>query len=358
MNRRQMLVASAAAISATAISAGFGRKVWADTKIGGEINVLSWGNYVDYALPSFEQKYGTKVNIDYYADEKEAMNKIRAAGLGTYDVVFLGVGQEEVAMKQGLTDPIDVAKLASFKDLYPQFQQPKATGVFDHVTYSWGTNGLIAYDPAKTGAPIKSWKDVFSGKYKGRIGKIDKANEQAYRTVFQAGFKYGPLSDDQWNKVAETLAGDMSQVRTIYQHYDEMAQLLATGEIWIADTDDGGFRQAKAKGLKIELAYPEEGFIAWYDGPCLIKQAPHPAAAYAFIDHVISPETQARLGKEVGYSPANAKAVPMMDAEIRKTLDIDNLVANMSRVQFQTDLGAAYEDKATDVWQKAKAQAQ
>ena len=353
MNRRQMLATSAAAIAT-----GLSRKAWADTKIGGEINVLSWGNYVDFALPSFEQKYGTKVNIDYYADEKEAMNKIRAAGLGQYDIVFLGVGQEEVAMKQALIDPIDVSKLANFKDLYAQFQQPKASGIYDHVTYSWGTNGLIAYDPAKTGAPIKSWKDVFSGKYKGRIGKIDKANEQAYRTVFQAGLKYGPLNDEQWKKVETLLAGDMTQVRTVYQHYDEMAQLLATGEVWIADTDDGGFRQAKAKGLKIELVYPEEGFIAWYDGPCLIKQAPHPAAAYAFIDHVISPETQARLGKEVGYSPANAKAVALMDDATKATLDIEKVAASMSRIQFQSNLGSAYEDKATDVWQKAKAKAQ
>ena len=42
----------------------------------------------------------------------------------------------------------------------------------------------------------------------------------------------------------------MAQVRTVYQHYDEMAQLLASGEIWIADTDDGGYRQAKAKGAE------------------------------------------------------------------------------------------------------------
>ena len=52
----------------------------AEDKIGGEINILSWGNYIDFALPDFEKKYGVKVNIDYYADEQEAMNKIRAAG--------------------------------------------------------------------------------------------------------------------------------------------------------------------------------------------------------------------------------------------------------------------------------------
>jgi spermidine/putrescine transport system substrate-binding protein len=352
MNRRQLLAATAATVTI----GGLPKMSWADTKICGEINVLSWGNYIDFALPAFQEKYGTKVNIDYYADEKEAMNKIRAAGLGVYDVVFLGVGFEEVAMKQSLIEPLDVSKLSNFKDMYAPFQKPKADGRYDHVTYSWGANGLIAYNPAKTGGPIKSWKDVYSGSHKGRIGKIDKANEQAYRTTFQAGLKYGQLSDEQWELLAKTLEASMPQVRTIYQHYDEMAQLLATGEIWIADTDDGGFRQAKAKGLDIELAYPEEGFIAWYDGPCLIKQAPHPQAAYAFIDHMISPETQARLGKELGYAPANQKAVALMDPALRASLGVDQAEKSLSRVEFQRDLGSAYETKASEVWQKAKAQ--
>lgn len=351
MNRRQMLAATAATITV-----GLSGRSWAEEKIGGELNVLSWGNYIDFALPSFQEKHGTKINIDYYADEKEAMNKIRASGLGIYDIVFLGVGFEEVAMKQSLIVPLDTTKLRNFGDLYAPFQRPKESGVHDHATYSWGANGLIAYDPAKTGGPITSWKDVYSGKYKGRIGKIDKANEQAYRSTFQSGLEYGALSDEQWGTLVDTLDASMEQVRTVYQHYDEMAQLLATGEIWIADSDDGGFRQAKAKGLNIELAYPEEGFIAWYDGPCLIKDAPNPEAAYAFIDHMISPEVQSQLGKELGYAPANEKAVPLMDPQIKADLGVDEAAANLPRLQFQRDLGAAYEAKATEVWQKAKAQ--
>ena len=75
----------------------------------------------------------------------------------------------------------------------------------------------------------------------------------------------------------------MQQVRTIYAHYDQMAQLLASGEIWVADTDDGGYRQAKAKGLTIEVAYPEEGLTAWYDGPAWsprrrIRKRPMPSS--------------------------------------------------------------------------------
>ena len=79
----------------------------ADDQIGGEINILSWGNYIDFALPDFEKKYGVKVNIDYYADEQEAMNKIRAAGVGTHDIVFLGAGFEDIAIKQKLLQPLD-----------------------------------------------------------------------------------------------------------------------------------------------------------------------------------------------------------------------------------------------------------
>ena len=50
-----------------------------------------------------------------------------------------------------------------------------------------------------------------------------------------------------------------SQVRTVYGHKDQMVQLLGSGEIWIGDSDDGSYRQAKAKGLNIKVAYPKEG---------------------------------------------------------------------------------------------------
>src|SRR5947207_10241877 len=158
MDRRTFFAGALCAMAAFTGTAG------ADDKIGGEINILSWGNYIDFALKPFEEKYGVKVNIDYYGDEQEAMNKIRAAGLGTHDIVFLGAGFEDVAMKQGLIAPLDVSKIASYGDLFKVLQKKKADGNVYCATYSFGLNGIIAYDPAKTGGPIKSWKDVYSGK--------------------------------------------------------------------------------------------------------------------------------------------------------------------------------------------------
>lgn len=327
----------------------------AQEKIGGEINILSWGNYIDFALPEFESKYGVKVNIDYYADEQEAMNKIRAAGLGSHDIVFLGAGFEDVAIKQNLLSPLDEAQVPSLNDIFPQVKKVKDDGKIYCGTYSFGLNALIAYDLSKTGEKISSWKDVYSGKYKDRIGKIDKSNEQVWRTALSLGFKYGPLSDEQWQAIEKKLAEDMKQVRTIYAHNDQMTQLLGSGEIWIGDSDDGSYRQAKAKGLNIAIAYPVEGMTAWYDGPCIIAQAPHEKAAYAFINYVLSPEVQAKLPKELGYAPANSKAIPLLDEKTRQDMDLDSLVSNLDKIQFQYNLGADFDKKAISVWEKAKA---
>lgn len=330
---------------------------WADERIGGEINILSWGNYIDFALPSFEKKYGVKVNIDYYGDEQEAMNKIRAAGLGNHDVVFLGAGFEDIAIKQNLVSALDTAQVPAYNDVFPRLKMAKADGKTYCATYSFGLNGIVTYDPAKTGGKITSWEDVYSGKFKGRIGKIDKSNEQIWRTALSLGYTYGPLTEDQWKNVEAKLTDNMKQVRTVYAHLDQMAQLLANGEIWIGDSDDGGFRQAIGKGLKVEAAYPKEGLTAWYDGPCLVSQAPHEKAAYAFISHMLSAEVQAQLPKELGYAPANSKAIAMLDEKTRTDMDIDSLVANLDKIQFQYNLGADFDKRAIEIWERAKASA-
>ncbi len=167
--------------------------------------------------------------------------------------------------------------------------------------------------------------------------------------------KYGPLTEEQFQKIEAKLLEDMKQVRTIYGHYDQMAQLVASGEIWLADADDGGARQAKAKGLPIEIAYPAEGLTAWYDGPCVVAQAPHPEAAYAFINHMMSPEIQARLPKELGYAPANGKAHGHDRCRHQKAMDLDTLVTNIPKIQFQYNLGADFDNRAIQIWEKAKA---
>ena len=103
------------------------------------------------------------------------MNKIRAAGLGTHDIVFLGAGFEDIAIKQGLLAPLDETASPRLPTSTRRLKKTKDDGKLYCATYSFGLDAFVVYDPAKTQKKITSWKDVFSGDYKGQIGKIDKS---------------------------------------------------------------------------------------------------------------------------------------------------------------------------------------
>ena len=74
---------------------------------GGELNVLNWGGYIDFAVAPFEKKYGVKVNIEHYGSETEAFAKVRSSP-GRYDTFNIGVGYLEPAVAQGLVQPLDL----------------------------------------------------------------------------------------------------------------------------------------------------------------------------------------------------------------------------------------------------------
>lgn len=326
-------------------------------ELDGELNVLTWGDYIDFAIDDFEADTGITVNLDYYGSETEAINKIRATGLGTYDVVFLGVGFDEVAMDQGLIEPLDVSRLNNFSDLWEPWQRAKGDGQHYCATYAWGANGLFAYNTDEIDEELTSWADVFSGDYDGRIGRIDKANEQVWRNGVMIGYHIQPLSEEELAEIEEVTVENLKQARTVYAHYDEMAQLLASGEIWIADTDDGGYRQAVERGVPLKLVYPEEGFHGWYDGPCVVKDAPNPDAAYAFIDYMLSPEVQANTARVVGYAPANSKVTEILTAEEQAAVGVDQAEESIANLDILQNFGADFDQRVSAMWQRAKNEA-
>ena len=72
---------------------------------------------------------------------------------------------------------------------------------------------------------------------------------------------------------------------------------------------------------------------------------------------MLSSEVQAQLPKELGYAPANAKAIPMLDDKTKADMDLDALVSNLDKIQFQYNLGADFDKRAIEVWERAKASA-
>jgi putrescine transport system substrate-binding protein len=103
---------------------------------------------------------------------------------------------------------------------------------------------------------------------------------------------------------------------------------LAGGDICLAIGYSGDVMQAKARAeeaggkVKLDYAIPKEGSQVWFDVFAMPKDAPNPAAAYAFLDYMLRPEVIAKASNFTQYANANAPARPLVDAAVRDNPNI------------------------------------
>ncbi len=95
---------------------------------------------------------------------------------------------------------------------------------------------------------------------------------------------------------------------------------LASGEACLAfdysgDVIQAGLR-ARERGVTLRYVVPREGAQLSFDTLAVPKDAPHPAAAFAFIDFLLRPETMAAITNAVHYPNAVPASRPMIARDI------------------------------------------
>ena len=78
-------------------------------------------------------------------------------------------------------------------------------------------------------------------------------------------------------------------------------------------------KRAHKKPKRGECGYviPREGAVLWTDVMAIPVDASNKDAALKYINYILQPKTSADISNFVAYANANAKATPLVDAEIR-----------------------------------------
>ena len=293
------------------------------------VNVLNWTNYIDdTAIPGFEKKTGIKVNYDLM-DSNEVLEGKLLAGNSGYDVVVPSAPFLGPQIKAGLYQPIDRSKLENYHNLDPALL--KQTETFDPgnrygVPYMWGTSG-IAYNEAAIkkrmpDAPVSSWRMLFDPKVVSRFKDCGVTILDAGDEVTESALIY--LGRDPNSEAPEDLDAAVAVVKAIqpYVRYFQSTSYvddLANGEICLAMGWSGDVFQAQQnarKGVDVRYQIPQEGGIIWFDLMAIPKDAPHVAAAYAWIDHILDPAVVARISNAMHYANANLAARKLLDPSL------------------------------------------
>jgi putrescine transport system substrate-binding protein len=96
----------------------------------------------------------------------------------------------------------------------------------------------------------------------------------------------------------------------------EYIEALANGDLCVAVGYNGDVLQARDrardanKGIDIKYVVPKEGSILWFDMLAIPKDAPHPEAAYAYINYIMEPKVIADISNFKRYANANLASQP------------------------------------------------
>lgn len=316
------------------------------------LNLYTWeAMFPQEILKGFEQETGIKVNYVNFDYDETMLAKLEAAKGGDYDVVIADDYIIELAIQQGLVQKLDKTRLSHYDSINPvyqgQFFDPK-----DEYTVPYGAGvQTIVYDPAVVKTEIKGYADLWDASLKDSLGlsaNYRVINGMALKVM---GESYNVEDGAKIEEAGKKLLELAPNVRLIKD--DNLQDDLISGEISAAVMYTSQVTMAKLANPELKVVFPEEGVGFGVMAQFIPANAPHPDAAYQFIDYILTPENAAKCFEALGYYCTNKDADSLISEEYRDFLTLpDDL--DQSRMEMIGNISSAAMDAHDKVWTEFK----
>jgi spermidine/putrescine transport system substrate-binding protein len=326
-------------------------------RIGRELRVLTWPEYIDPALVTeFERTYDVTVVLDVYDAVETMLSKVEAASERQYDLVITTDYGIEQMIRKELLDTLDHSHLPNLGNLADRFRtlylDPGNRYV---VTYLWGTTGLgIRADLVGTDVDsLATWRTVFRGRNAVRpMVMLDEERETIGAALLYLGYSVNSTSKAELDRAADLLL-EQQPFLLSYVNYTYGRELLATGDVAVSHNYSGDVMAMVKRSPNIRYVIPREGAVMWTDNMAIPAGAPNKYAAELFINFLLDAEKGAQLANWAHYATPNQAAEPHLDPALLsdKALYPDSTVAR--KLEFLRDLGPA-QPLYDAVWARVK----
>jgi putrescine transport system substrate-binding protein len=334
------------------------------------LRLYNWADYIgENTLADFEKATGIKVIYDTF-DAYETVQAKLLTGRSGYDLVVLNASLVPPMISAKVFQPLDKKQLPSLGNLDQEViknLQGYDPQLVYSAPYTWGSNG-VTYNVDKIkermpDAPIGSLAMMFDPKVVSRFADCGVTMMDAPTEVIPLALQY--LGRDPRSAKPEDLKAVqdlLMKVRPYIRKFDSVNYLtsLPNGDVCMAMTWSGDYATAQARaeeaGLKINLAYfiPKEGSLIWFDNMYIPADAPHAANAHKFLEYLLQPQVMADVSNYIHYANSNAKATPLLNADVRDNKAIYPDAETLKRLFPQKTHDAKESRAITRVWNTIK----
>ncbi len=321
--------------------------------IGGELNVMSWGEYIDPELITiFEEETGVHINYVEIPSNEEMMIKLRTADQA-FDICIPSDYCIEQMIREDMLLPLDYSKIPNAKNIDPKMLE--ISDKFDpgnkySIPYMWGTVGIL-YNTKMVDEPVDSWGVLWDEKYAGQIWMYDIGRDTIGITLKYLGYDMNTRNADEVAAARDKLI-EQAPIRKGFGT-DNMRSSLVNGTAALAVVYSGDAMDAISQNEDLAYVVPKEGSNIWFDNTVILKSAKNVEAAHAFINFLNDGNLAARNTEYIYYSTPNAAAMERLDAEYTEDETYNPPQDVWDRCEVYHDLGD-FVSVFNDAWIKVK----
>jgi spermidine/putrescine transport system substrate-binding protein len=295
--------------------------------LGDHLEIYNWSEYDDPStftkfkkLPA-EAKAGMTVHETFYSSNDELLAKLHAGGT-SYDIIAPSQNAVAELIQEKALMRLDQALLPNLKNLDPSFLKPSydPTGEY-HVIKDFGIT-MFFFNNKIVNEELKTMHDFYLAlpKYvsKGRTNLLDGAEEVVPLALSALGLDPNTTSKSDFSQVKSFLLSIRKGVTTIDSSSyidDAIAGKIILGQGWNGDIRR--IVQGRAKQKDMTAVIPTAASEIWADNWCIPATAPHPVAAHAWINWLLTPSTAVTEMNYHNYNIPIASALDQLPAALK-----------------------------------------
>ncbi len=291
------------------------------------LEIYNWSQYDDastftkFAKLPAEAKVGMTTHETFYSSNDELLAKLHAGGTG-YDIIVPSQNAvAELIQEKGLM-ALDKALLPNLKYLDPSFLKPSYDPTGDyHVIKDFGIT-MFFYNHKIVAEQPKTMHDFYMAlpKYvgKGRTNLLDGAEEVVPLALMALTLDPNTTSQGDFSTVKSFLLSIRKGVTTI----DSSSYIndAIAGKIILSQGWNGDVRrivQGRKKQGDITAVIPLAASEIWADNWAIPVSAPHPVAAHAWINWLLTPSTAVTEMNYHNYKIPMPSALAQLPSSLR-----------------------------------------
>ncbi|MCE5316685.1 MAG: spermidine/putrescine ABC transporter substrate-binding protein [Parachlamydia sp.] len=246
------------------------------------LHLYIWSDAIaPHLLKQFEERYHCRVVVDTY-DSNEALYAKLKLGATGYDLIFPSNYLIGLMAQNQLLLSFDASKIPNLSYLDPSYPPFKTYGIPYLVSYTGigYRKDKVSFNP--------TWEIFADSRFKGRMTLLNDFREALGASLRSLGFSANSTNPPEISQAVDRLIGWKRNLAKFES--EQYKNGIASAEYLIVQGYTGDMLQVMRENPMVAFAFPEEGTTYAVDYAALLKGAPQPDLAHAFLNYLLEPE--------------------------------------------------------------------